>query len=223
MLNDSAAVDKEVSRQDFAERLSLWLGAFDAVTLDAAHQSLKAVDAGWPSSLASPASVQEEYHRVRTSLLKAFGQIDGLGAPETDGKYAPYRKHYLEQQRQMEAKIGTLRAHVRHILARAATPLGQLAALDAVWEQMLGGREQKLLAVVPALLERRFKHLHKAHQQTLDVTAQPDDPAAGRQRGGWLDRFGQELREILVAEMDVRLQPVVGLMEAFSSEVRTYQ
>jgi hypothetical protein len=35
-----------------------------------------------------------------------------------------------------------------------------------------------------------------------------------------LDAFGKELQEVLLAELEVRMQPVVGLIEAFSNEVK---
>ena len=70
------------------------------------------------------------------------------------------------------------------------------------------------------LLERRFEHLRKTHQLGLDAAQQQDAPVLWRQPGGWLDVFGKEMQEVLLAELEVRLQPVVGLIEAFSNEVK---
>lgn len=85
---------------------------------------------------------------------------------------------------------------------------------------MLGGREQKLLSTVHVVLERRFEHLRKTHQLGLDAAQQQDDPAMWRQAGGWLGVLGKELQEVLLAELEVRLQPFVELIEAFSNEVK---
>jgi hypothetical protein len=38
------------------------------------------------------------------------------------------------------------------------------------------------------------------------------------QPGGWLAAFGQELQEALLAELDARLQPVTGLIEAIRNK-----
>jgi len=36
--------------------------------------------------------------------------------------------------------------------------------------------------------------------------------------GAWLARFCHELEAVLLAELDVRLQPTVGLIEALQNE-----
>ena len=119
----------------------------------------------------------------------------------------------------MALRVEALRGHVRHAVAAASPRLAPLAAMDAVLEQMFGAREQKLMGTVPVVLERRFEQLRTAHQLELDATQQPDDPAASRQPGGWQHRFGKELEAALLAELEVRLQPVMGMMEALSNEV----
>jgi hypothetical protein len=241
LLSDLASVEVEASRQDVAERLGLWLGVFDGITLHAAHQSIKTLDEEKPSDvrLARTFALEEEFHRVRTALVNAItaSSASPAGAkrvrnpilqPEVvtktdagDAGYAPYRQRYLDQQRQMALRIDALRVHVRQAIAKVSPQLGQLASFDAVMDQMLGGREKKLLATVPVLLERRFGHLRKTHQLRLAAAQQQDDPVLwAPQPGGWLDVFGKELQEVLLAELEVRMQPVVGLIEAFSNEVK---
>ena len=110
---------------------------------------------------------------------------------------------------------------VRHAVA-ASPRLVPLAAMDEVLERMFGTREQQLMGTVPVVLERRFEELRTAHELERTAAQQPDDPAAWRQPGGWLHRFGQELEASLLAEMEVRLQPVTGLMEALNNEVEKH-
>jgi hypothetical protein len=240
LLSDLASVEVDASRQDLSERLGEWLGVFDAITLHAAHQSINTVDEEKASAaqLARTFALEEEFHRVRTALVKAITASDASpasgkrvrtpipqpeAATETDAGYAPYHQRYFDQQRHMALRIEALRAHVRQAIAKVSPELGQLATFDALMDQMLGGREQKLLSTVPVLLERRFEHLRKAHQLGLDAAQQQDAPALWRQPGGWLDVFGKEMQEVLLAELEVRLQSVVGLIEAFSNEVKKYQ
>ncbi len=237
LLGDLASVDVEAPRQDFAERLGGWLDVFDGMTLHAAHQSINTVGEKKPANapFARTLALEEEFHRVRTALIKAITASDAApdsgkpvrspvpppeAATEPDAGYKPYHQRYLDQQRHMALRIDALRAHVRQAIAKASPQLGQLAAFDAVLEQMLGGREQKLLSTVPVLLERRFEHLRKTHQLGLAAAQQQDDPALWRQPGGWPDVFGQELQDVLLAELEVRLQPVVGLIEAFGNEIK---
>jgi len=47
-----------------------------------------------------------------------------------------------------------------------------------------------------------------------------DDVEAWTRPGGWLAVFGQDTRSLLLAELEVRLLPVVGLMEALREALR---
>ena len=48
--------------------------------------------------------------------------------------------------------------------------------------------------------------------------APPDDPARWMQPGGWLVRFCAEMQRVLLAELDLRLMPVAGLVAALDKE-----
>ena len=48
----------------------------------------------------------------------------------------------------------------------------------------------------------------------LQTTGRADDPQRWRQSGGWLWAFEQDLQALLLAEMQARLQPIYGLLEA---------
>jgi hypothetical protein len=47
---------------------------------------------------------------------------------------------------------------------------------------------------------------------------QEDKPALWMQPGAWLERFCGELKAVLLVELDVRLLPTVGLIEAMNNE-----
>ena len=95
----------------------------------------------------------------------------------------------------MELRIDALRAHVRRQLAGRSPALAQLAALDAAMAQLLAERLERALAAVPDLLERRCMQLRAGG--VADVAA-----------------WGRELQDLLLAELEARLEPVVGLVEA---------
>lgn len=231
LLDDASPQPIDAPRQDVAERLAQWVGIFEADTLYKAHQSLETLSDGKPARgpSAHAVGVAEQLEQVRAVMTRAItanpvsapSETRGRQphtppepTPDTDVGYAPYRQRYLDQQRSMELMIKPLREHVRQVLSSASPQLRQLAALDAVWAQLLEGRAQKLMGAVPGQLERRFKQLHKAHQH--------DDPALWRRPGGWLDVFGKELQAVLLAELQTRLEPVVGLVEAISKEIKKY-
>ena len=162
-------------------------------------------------------------------------------APESAADFAPFHRYYLAHQRAMAGAIGPLRASARAVLSGQSAALKQLAALDAVLDQALAAREASLLATVPVLLGRRFAQLCEAHQREREAAsdtarqavaggpaatgegaagagAPPDDPARWMQSGGWLARFCAEMQRVLLAELDLRLMPVVGLVAALDKE-----
>lgn len=229
-LSDLVSTDATPPRQSFADRLGQWLDFADAIALfSALNGSTDA--AGGPATAEHPA-LRDEFARVRGALLDSIN-TDGVLTPgkarirlpapawhaSTPGAadYLPYHRYYLAHQRDMGAAIAPLRASVRAGLAQRAPALRQLAALDGVLDQALAPRERSLLATVPQLLGRRFEQLHQAHRNALTT---PDDPARWLQPGAWLHTFCQDMRVVLRAELELRLQPVAGLLEALNEVTR---
>lgn len=199
-------VDAQASGADFAERLSVWLNAFDAIGLQSAQQAIRAVPApARPSAaqLAQARALSGDLQRVRSVLAHAIAQ-DTPALRAADAGYAAFHARHAELQRQMDLMLNPLRLRARETLSRVSGRLRQLAVLDAAMEQVLAKREQALLPALPALLKQRFAQLQAAPQ--------PD--AAG----SWLDAFRQEWRQALLAELDLRLAPVAGLVEAAANE-----
>ena len=139
--------------------------------------------------------------------------------PEIAAAYGPYRRFHLALQTEMEAGVRALRGSIRRALAPASARLRRLAILDEALDRILAARERQLLATtLPALLEKRFEQLLAAHRQTLIDGEQADDPGLWVQPGGWLATFRDELQSLLIAELDLRLQPALGLVEAWHDE-----
>jgi len=172
---------------------------------------------------------------VRTALTKAI--TDGTAFSVDD--FAPYRQRYIARQQAMEAGIGPLRGRLRAVLAAKSPELARLASVDAVMEQALDPQEQRLLATVPSLLEKYFKRLRQGHLATLahetdetDQAAQavmgdtpapegPSKPSSSpiqAQPAAWLDAFGKDMQGVLLAELDIRFQPVEGLLDALRAK-----
>lgn len=194
-----------------AERLSQWLAWTDAIALstvlNAPAARAKAV-AGTPDG---------ECARVRDGLAKTiredslYASVDDDATATTTIDFAPYRLRYLARQQAMEAGVGPLRAKLRGALAARSPEMAKLATVDAVMEQALQAREHGLLATVPAMLEKRFKGLRQA------ALPAPDAPETDAAPTAWLPVFHQDIRDLLLAELDFRFQPVDGLLEALRS------
>jgi len=96
--------------------------------------------------------------------------------------------------------------------------LQQLAALDASFENILSEREAMLLGKVPKLLEKRFTQALKQHLKKQAEALAEDVNAPRLKPDAWLLPWRQQMRTALLAELDTRLQPALGLLEAFNQE-----
>jgi hypothetical protein len=217
-LREATTLDLDPPRQDAAERLGLWLNAADSITLHAALQAGGEVQrkpaAARPAELAA---VQQDVERTRreleTSLLATLerqvsehleAHQDAVPSARGPGASpAAVDASYLEQQRRMSSQVRALRSRVRLAVAKSSPALRQLATLDAVMERALAGREQPLLGLVPMLLQRRVER----------ALAEPEaSPEA----------IIRQCQAFLLAELELRLEPVVGLIEAFSNHTHTH-
>jgi hypothetical protein len=205
-------VDVPASRQSLPDRLSPWLDWTHAIALSTALD-------GWPSAEGMDApsfsSEEEECVRLRASLAQAITSDPVLAVASGEGDaaeaavdYAVFRQRYLTLQRRMQAATGHLRGRLRDMLARQSVDMARLAEVDSVMELALSPREQMLLAAVPALLGQHFERLQGA---PVDAAAE-DAPASTT--NAWLDGFRKDMQSVLLAELDVRFQPVEGLLAA---------
>lgn len=222
VLSDLAVVDAVEPGTAFAEKLGLWLNLHDAINLCAAlnESSADQPSAKFGKKSVTSVAIGDEFARVRTGLVNAITQSC---PPNLGADYEPYRRYYAAQQRAMDSSVRPLRASVRSVLAKASPALRVLADLDATFDAIGCERESKLLSTVPLLLKRRFEQLRQAHQQMLVDTQQEDDPALWMTTGAWAARFCHELQTALIAELDLRLQPTVGLIEAINNEMTKHQ
>lgn len=187
-----------------AERLGGWLGWADAIGLSQVLATAPAAGADATARHEAIGWAGAALERLQAELLAGFDDAElarDAAEPAPEGVpladlLAPYRLHHTQQQRGMAARIATLRERLRPRLAEASGPLARLAQLDAVFERATVAQERPLLAVLPALLTQRAETHHAA------------DPRR------WRTRFWADLQRALRAELDLRLQPVQGLIEA---------
>ncbi|WP_454873338.1 DUF3348 domain-containing protein [Paraburkholderia xenovorans] len=231
-----ADVDVPESRQSLSDRLSQWLGWTDAIALSSAlNGNPPAVAAG---ARAFGSAEEADYVRARSSLAKAITGDSVFAAARRHGSvhassqsvptepaadYAVFRQRYLAIQQSMETGIGNLRGRLRAMLAARTPNMARLAVVDAVMERALSERERSLLAGVPALLAGHFERLRAAEQAALaaaeaagdaDADADATSDAAAPTPGAWLNLFRKDMQSVLLAELEIRLQPVEGLLAA---------
>jgi hypothetical protein len=131
-----------------------------------------------------------------------------------DELWEPYRRCLSDHQKQMSLWLGRWRKKARSALMAAGGELQKLALMDAVFEQSLHDKEARLLSTLPA---RMGQHLARCVAQHLPG---PQDQAEQRTAisPAWLKDFENDLRSGLIAELELRIQPLLGLMEALESK-----
>ncbi|MFV8816586.1 DUF3348 family protein [Haliea sp. E17] len=205
---------------DFAERLGRLFDLSDAIALDGATRHK-------PAGPFSPAEnllqeLQEDLLDSRRALLEQLARsfrgetapsviaLPAPGAGAAPGKRPPfstYSNFYQAHQRQMIAGVANLRLRCRRQLAAQNARLAHLAELDAVFESGLASYVRQGFAALPGILETRYR--------TLWQQRDPEQPpAAWLEPHSWLQQFRAELKMLLLAELEARQEPVLGLLEA---------
>lgn len=238
-LTESAMIDAAPVTDDVGQKLGDWLNFRQAIALHGVLNPEPQPAAQQPAHLRragvmTPEALTRHVDKVRAQLEQSISQ----GAPSGSGlaridmppaeldepiepktAYEAYRRFYAAHQRQMEVSIQTLRSQVRGQLSKSAPSLQQLATLDAAFENILSEREAVLLGKVSKMLEKRFAQALKQHlNKQADALVEGSDPASATTVSpmAWLVPLRQALRTALLAELDTRLQPVLGLLEAFN-------
>jgi hypothetical protein len=197
------------SPQGFAQRLGQWVGWTDAISLSAALNAGASPVAAVPQRRGAAAplrGLERETQGLREALARSIADDAALKA---DTEFLPFRRHYNARQQAMEIALAPLRERLRATLA--ATSAAPLAALDTAMAEVLAGQERRLFSAVPVVLEQHFERLRAASAMTEPP---PGHPAAASAPAPWVAAFRRDLRELLLAELDLRLQPVEGLLEA---------
>ena len=193
LLGRLTEADAPESKQAFSDRLSQWVGWTDAISLSSALNSAPATP---PPAKRSPSHTEDaQAERVKSAQTAAIAEDMRSASNDAAAEFSAWRRRYLARQQAMAASIGPLRGRLRDTLATRSPAMARLAAVDAVMEQVLGAQEHRLLGTVPGLLEKHFKRLRESET--------PDDRA-----------FGKDMHSVLLAELDIRFQPVEALLEA---------
>ena len=218
LLTDMAVSDAVVSHQSFVGSLGNFIDFSGSVALSLAHEKL-------PNTVFQPGESSEEaikdnFLQVRRSIVKAIIQSFipsedylrlKLPSPDialnAEGEYATpinvelYHRFYLSHQREMDFRIQNLLLDVRASVSGISLELAQLCALDETLNSTLSTHIKRLYGVIPKLLEKRFNIL-------LSDSRMPSEKRLGQ--------FCHELQSLLLAELELRLLPTLGLIDALS-------
>lgn len=240
-MSDLAVADVDASHLDFAERLGLLLNFANSIILSDALKHQRAATAAPGATTAE--TVKAEFLRVQGHLVETIVRSCTPGATGTRIKwpalkadtapisyapfsYEPFQRFYLAHQRDIDASARGLRTTVRDAMTGVSARLDQLVALDIALEDTLWDHSRRFFSVIPRFLEKRFTHLQDTQQQTHNSKPPADgvvSVVASVQSLAWQQQFCRETQALLLAELEARLQPVIGLIEALDNEVNSKQ
>lgn len=230
-LASQGLVDASADLGDVGQRLGDWLNFRQAIALQGFIGSVDDPHApqATPSARIDAAVLQRRFAEVRSALEQSIvkGSVPALGLVRIDmppteldhpidpkTAFDPLRRFAVGHQRQMDTIIRSLRAQLRGMLDKGSTQDRQLSTLDGIFENVLSTRQARLLGQIPTEFEKRFAKSLKQHMKQLVQAAEADEPAPRTEP--WLAPLCADLRTALLAELDLRLQPVLGLIEAIT-------
>ena len=221
-LRQLQVADAAISHRNFADKLGQLIDLADSFTLadelralprlrfepqQLDRQQLKV--AFLEERMALTETIVKRFVPDSASLSINLPMPDSSAETSASKAFEPYYRFYALQQSEMESRIHRLRQRVRQTLTGTSQTMAQLAKLDSTLHQALSTQIRKSFAVVPRLLARHFEQLRQ----------QPHPIAADEQASAWLAQFYRDMQSLLLAELDIRLQPVIGLIEALDDEM----
>ena len=224
-----AVLDKPLALETgrFSERLTRNLEFSNSLKLSEVPAILKRIDTKWAGQCDSEearkiarqvdAALQRVQQAIKQTIVQSFEAEAAqaripLPAPKVEQgrlSLSVYLTFYQAHQQEMSAKIQGLRRYLREALAPVSARMAQLVYLDNVLEETIG---------LP--LRSGFQNSVQVLQVLIGKTEQSllTDATEHFQQSS-LKAFFDQLRQLLFAEYDLRLQPAIGLIEAFKQEV----
>lgn len=210
LLSELAMVEDDWPDRDFADRLGLMLNFGDSIVLADAHKVKP--EKGFVHTTDTADDLKQEVLRTKMVLVNSVIRncTPGVENPrikwpqfddEAEAFYEPFQRFYGAHQREQDLAIRVVRSAARDALSGCTPALKKLSVLDQALDDTLWDNTRRLFALIPRLLERRFNALQQ------------------QQKNHWLDQFRKDIQALLLAELDLRLQPVLGLVEALEKEV----
>ncbi len=228
------------TEHQFGSRLGRLIDLSDSIVLaDTLHQVSRPTPSDPPELTAKRGERLKEEFLERRSTMVAFivGSFSGrMGeaseAPSqtpfslpkctddilSDEGFKPYQRFYALHQSEMEHQIAGFLATVKAQISAADPKLKRVVTLDSALFETLQGYCRKQLAQVSVLLAKRFEILKAPALETMGDDSLRQNREQWLAPSGWLTCFYREMQNLLLAELDLRLQPLLGLIEACEYE-----
>ena len=227
LVTDLTTSNRYETHKHFTERLAQLIDLSDSIALASAHHTIETMTFE-PKAVTTEAVNGDflETRRVITqSVSNSFlpdpgpGRIklpDALTNTGEDAASAcePYLVFYAAHQGQIGLQIQRLQSRTREAATGLAPGLARLCVLDKTLGDPLAVHSRKIYGVIPRRLGIHFQQrFEECRLRTADQADQADC---------WMElheQFCTEMRGLLLAEIETRLQPVLGLIEAINENL----
>lgn len=209
---------------DFANSLKLSEvpAVLKGMKIKARQQRMAPTPSGAPSSDQLAAAYQRVYQSIQLTIDQSFNAEQAqaripLPAPKVENgqlSLAACLTFYHAHQQEMSAKIQGLRRYLRETLAPVSVEMAQLVYLDSTLEETVGLPLRTGYSNISQALQVYREKTEQQWQQHKDQTVRQQT---------LLTHFYAQLQQLLLAECELRLQPLTGLIEAFNQEVGQQQ
>lgn len=237
LLGELAVTDIEPSAHNFGGRFGQLFALSDSISLSEMHGGL--ANTHFESYAVDTESVTAEFLAVQQRTVESIGRRFVGDSSERSPRnrfpalrpgataeqlttYSGYQGFYVTLQREMEREVQHMQSLARDAASGLSPQLAQLVVIDSTLGDTLAAHSRKLLAQIPRLLQLRFEYLRQQHHQALFNDRQ-DEPGEWLRPGGWLDQFRVDMHRTALAELELRLQPALGLLEAVHAQEQTAQ
>lgn len=225
-------IDGEVTAATtgFADRLGQLFDLPDSIKISSALETVPGVRFE-PCELSIDA-LRNEFFNGRASLIRTALRTLAPGSGHTRVRFPaentaatatatevtdpePYLVFYALLQRDIDFRARTLHAAIRESVAGFSPSLAQLCALDGALNEPLAANNRRLFGAIPGLLEKRFEFLVAEYRLTV--------PEGQHEPGLWtqsLATLRNDMRGLVLAEIETRLLPALGLIEALEEHTQ---
>ena len=225
-LTDLAVTDTQVSHRQFTERLGQLIDFSDSIALSEAHARHLEVDGAAVEEFSE--GIAREFLRARSNIVQAAMRSFFPGSGPTRIKWPAeedqppagpssaaerYLRFYRAQQAEIDTRVRGLHLRSREAVAGLSPRLERICAIDEALGDALAGHARRYFSSIPRMLEGRIEVLFLDYRGDLEQGA----PARAR----WQETREQLRREaqgLLLAEIEARLLPTLGLIEALNEE-----
>lgn len=212
LLTDMTSAKVPVSGRHFSEKLGSFLDMSDSIALSEVHASLSR--SKYEPLLTDVSAIQDKFLQARRDIVASVMRSFSPGSSPLGIKlpvrakdsvaveplsFGPYHRFYAAHQRDLDIKVSSLHSQIRDLVAGLSPEMAQLSMLDKALTETFLLRTRKFLNTVPRILATHFETLAQTEGTHADA---------------WLEQFCGDMKAVLLAEIEVRLMPVLGLIES---------